>query len=613
MSGARTRYLGVAEETTFGTKITTDSSFTYFDFAECGLDSPSEVALKYEGACNRAIVKTAQAQYIPQGDISTVLDGVVAPWFLKWCLGTYFRQEQINGGDEVYRHTIRPADTLPSFTARIGKDTHQRTIDGCKILSLTLDVPKGDFATLSLTIAGQNETKDTIQSLSDIEIIRLGYFTWSQCTISVDGSTAYAESLNLEINNNISPEDGMRLGSLYPQFLEAGYRGITAGVQISHVDETHLTNFWGGASSPTAVDSYAVVITLTGEEINGDNYEFIFTLPAMFYQQLATPVSKRDRIVEDVKLEALYDETSGYDVSLTITNDIDNYSEEVTLRDIAAISATSVVAVGYNGVIYTSTNSGTTWTARTSGVTSRINAIAMGSATVGIAVGDDGVILSTDDAGATWTARTSGVTTDLYDCVMPGAAIAYVVGAAGKILYSTDLSTWTAKTSGLSTALFGIDAISDAKIVAVGAGGKILSSTDGTTWTSRTSGVTSDLMAVSGVTDTSDYWFAVGESGVCLASSDMATWAAKTTGETCTFRGVDVYSSTLAILSGDAKILKTVDNGSNFTDETPTLSNYEMMRGCVLASGTVGYVASNFGQVFYTSDAGANWTAVDIP
>src|SRR5689334_20387253 len=83
------------------------------------------------------------------------------------------------------------------------------------------------------------------------------------------------------------------------------------------------------------------------------------------------------------------------------------------------------------------------WIAQSSGVTSRLNAIAFSSdGQMGWIAGDGGVVLKSTDAGATWTSLPSGTTVDLKGVAIDSSGNVYVVGTAGTIRRTTDGSSW---------------------------------------------------------------------------------------------------------------------------------------------------------------------------
>jgi len=113
-------------------------------------------------------------------------------------------------------------------------------------------------------------------------------------------------------------------------------------------------------------------------------------------------------------------------------------------NSIAANSQT-IVAVGDDGIIYTSFN-GTTWFVQSSTVANTLNHIIWDNYNSRfVAVGDNGTILTGTTNGVTWTNQTSGVSTTLESVVWNNTALQYVVvGLDNTILTSANATAWTA-------------------------------------------------------------------------------------------------------------------------------------------------------------------------
>lgn len=144
------------------------------------------------------------------------------------------------------------------------------------------------------------------------------------------------------------------------------------------------------------------------------------------------------------------------------------------LRGIYFQNATTGYAVGEGGLIAKTTNSGTTWTAQTSGTTQMLNKVKFVSTNDGIAVGNAGVILRTTNGGTSWSLTTVG-TQDLNAVYYGSASQVWVVGNGGTILYSSNGgSSWTTQPSGITSDLNGIGGSGTSAIWACGDGGKVL-------------------------------------------------------------------------------------------------------------------------------------------
>ena len=109
-----------------------------------------------------------------------------------------------------------------------------------------------------------------------------------------------------------------------------------------------------------------------------------------------------------------------------------------------AANVNTIVAVGDDGVIYTSFNA-TTWFPQLSGVAVNLNNIIWDSYNdIFVVVGDNGTILTGTNDGITWTEQTSGVTSTLERVIWNNDSEQYVVvGFNNTILTSPDAITWT--------------------------------------------------------------------------------------------------------------------------------------------------------------------------
>ena len=185
------------------------------------------------------------------------------------------------------------------------------------------------------------------------------------------------------------------------------------------------------------------------------------------------------------------------------------------LYGVHAISNTNIVAVGQYGCIIKS--NGTTWTRKTSGITTNLNAVhAYNTTPIIIAVGDNGTILTSAD-GTTWVDHSViifGWKPDLYGVYVLDATHVWIVGENGMILFSVDAgATWVLQTSPTNKDLYSIYAVDDTHIFACGKDGTLLSS-DGTTWVIEGSGTNVNLNSISAYDAT--HVLAVGNGGTAL-------------------------------------------------------------------------------------------------
>jgi photosystem II stability/assembly factor-like uncharacterized protein len=109
----------------------------------------------------------------------------------------------------------------------------------------------------------------------------------------------------------------------------------------------------------------------------------------------------------------------------------------------ACQSNDKIIVVGDNGAKFTSANS-VTWADVSSGTNNLLDVTYSLSLSMLVAVGESGVVETSSDDGSTWTAQTSGTAENLYGIVWNATDSNFViVGDNNTILMSSNGTTWT--------------------------------------------------------------------------------------------------------------------------------------------------------------------------
>jgi photosystem II stability/assembly factor-like uncharacterized protein len=135
----------------------------------------------------------------------------------------------------------------------------------------------------------------------------------------------------------------------------------------------------------------------------------------------------------------------------------------VFLYDISSYDGIKVITVGSDGIIYYSSNGGTSWTLATSSTTKTIYCISHVSSDFAMIAGESGYIAKTSNAGQTWTTLSAFPTTytaKFHSISVLSTSVAYVAvglasGADGGRIYETlnGGSTWRLVQSTTTTPL----------------------------------------------------------------------------------------------------------------------------------------------------------------
>jgi len=262
--------------------------------------------------------------------------------------------------------------------------------------------------------------------------------------------------------------------------------------------------------------------------------------------------------------------------------------------------ASTCYVTGYSDDIGKTTTAGNSnsgiWAQKNTGVAGKIQrGIWFTSSTTGFSVGSDGgcgIIYKTTDGGTTWTNTTGlacnvacGVGCWLQAVHFPTAATGYAVGMGGSIQKTTDGgATWTnlsGNYGGIAN-LYGVwfkDASTGIAVGGSGSSGVILKTTDGgTTWSSKTINATCSNGPLEAIHNFGTTWVTVG-------------------------RNIDASSGSVTVA------LRSTDDGNTWYDDLqgctgPTTSLYEVK--CIDA--TTYYVAGASGKVWKRTAASSTNT-----
>jgi hypothetical protein len=247
--------------------------------------------------------------------------------------------------------------------------------------------------------------------------------------------------------------------------------------------------------------------------------------------------------------------------------------------------------IGTNAGVYRSLDSGLTWLAASSGLTSSaVNALTVSGTDLFAGTwGGDGAFRSTDN-GTTWTAANSGLDvhyvwalalvgrtlfagTDFNGSVSP-------FGGPGGIYRSTDNgASWTALNQSLTWSL----AVSGSDIFAGTSGGGVICSSDnGTSWNPATAGLSGAIVSGLGVSGTN--LVAMVQNGDVFFSSDRGkSWASVDTGWGGTgATALSVSGKSIFVGRYDGAVFLSQNNGASWRAVRPDPSTTAIRTVAVL-------------------------------
>jgi len=270
-----------------------------------------------------------------------------------------------------------------------------------------------------------------------------------------------------------------------------------------------------------------------------------------------------------------------------------------------------LVAAVNGGQVYTSTDSGVTWTPRDSSrnwqsVASSSNGVKLVAVVGHNNAGTDsgGRIYTSTDSGATWTPRESN--RGWLSVASSSDGVKLVAGVnGGQIYISTDSGlSWTAR--GIIHYWFSVISSSDAvKLVAVANSGYIYTSIDsGVTWTPSESTGTGFWRSVAASSD--GVKLIVGNSGYIFGSTDSGVnWTP--------IKNISGYKY-VASSSNGVKLVAAVNGGQIYTSAdsgatwTARESNRQWQSVASSSDGVKLVAVVSGGQIYTSTDSGVTWT-----
>ncbi|MFC3803903.1 Ig-like domain-containing protein [Cohnella sp. GCM10012308] len=272
-----------------------------------------------------------------------------------------------------------------------------------------------------------------------------------------------------------------------------------------------------------------------------------------------------------------------------------------------ATGGTTSVAVGTDGLIFSSSGNDDALAPRNSKVVKDLNDVIFADDSF-VAVGDEGTILTSGD-GSDWSSE-SLQTTSSVNAVVYGNDTFVAIGDGGSIFISTNgLDSWSDKSD--STVNVNLNAIvfDGDKFVAVGDDGTVISSTNGSNWTAPESISVEDL---NGISYGDDVLVAVGDNGEILKAPKAldAPWIKQGSFDADFDFNSIAHGDNGFVAVGDAGVLVTSSDGTNWTDETSVLDGMTSDLLKITNVGLAFFIFDSTGNII--ANVEGEWTAFSV-
>ena len=292
------------------------------------------------------------------------------------------------------------------------------------------------------------------------------------------------------------------------------------------------------------------------------------------------------------------------------------------LNDVVAINSTAAMAVGENGKIFTTSNSGTNWSESESGTINDLNSIDF--LDVVIVIGDAGIVLINE--GDSWIDNSISNASNLYDVSAVSYSsfndsLIFVSGMNGEI-WKWSNGSWIdlSGATGVNSDIYGIDFVNETHGIAVGEDGLIIvTENGGLSWEpsdipESVNGLSFyDVVFINPIRA-----FVAGENGTFMRSSGTGdssigyNWVVWDTGSTSTIKAISYSSINKVWIVGDNNFIAlTKDGGKSFFNQSQPQTIDTDFSGISFSDGFNGFMVGESGIALYTDREGIDPAQLD--
>ena len=320
------RYLGVAEESSFGTPVTVDK---YIDIVREGIVSSPDARFR-RTVRGRPTFKHGAGLY----SIAGPFDMFVEPenhfgWLLKWALGDVTSELQ---GTTAYLHTFKGADTIKPFTCGICWDAiNEKQIAGAILDVLTIEAVKGQALTATASILGKTEALISVATPSFSDLDAFEHYHADPKIENV--SQTIVEAFRVTIANNVYPVSDIGvLGDRFLPRIELRERVVTGSMDLAFENADEYKRFLGDAVATAPTEPLGTVDLEcefdTGILIETTyNYLFDIEMPKCVYTAGDVHIVEQERKVLRIDFQAEYDSTLASEIAVKLQNTVTSYPD----------------------------------------------------------------------------------------------------------------------------------------------------------------------------------------------------------------------------------------------------------------------------------------------
>lgn len=318
-------YVGLAKESTYGTGVAP----TYFvDATSDGFSLDNQVDFG-NTTRGRTTYKAEAGAFSDEGsvDMPANPENGLGLLLLAALGDETFSAEDPDGDgtNEVGSHTFAPADTLPSLSVEVDRDTDVVRHLGGGVDTLELSHTAEDMLTVSSDIIAKEP--DPSPSSASPTYSDLRNFRWNDIGITVDGTSRDTDvtEATFEIGNSLEP---LFRGSRTLSKMGVGEREVTASLSLDFENTGLFEKFLGAAGATGPEDQLATIgveATWTSPETIEDTstgYSLRWNMPNCSINTHEATINQNDAVIENIELRAVYDTSLGAELEVELVNGV---------------------------------------------------------------------------------------------------------------------------------------------------------------------------------------------------------------------------------------------------------------------------------------------------
>ncbi len=271
------------------------------------------------------------------------------------------------------------------------------------------------------------------------------------------------------------------------------------------------------------------------------------------------------------------------------------------------------IAVGFDGAMVKSVDSGRSWRPLPAATEAILGAVAFIDSLRGYATGSGGTVLKTQDGGLHWTSQIVDSNSVFFRGLGVSESELVISGSEGEIWQSLDTArTWQRLPSGTPYFLGSLARFGSEGRIAVGNNGAILQSGDkGKSWINRRQGPDNVVIGITALSSLT--WMAFGMNGLVIRTNDAgATWSELKTQVDYGWLAAGFWKERIGLLAGyGGTLMRTEDGGESWESVNSGLQQ-PWLDGVAWADSLTAIVVGDSGRLLRSTNCGKSFESLTV-